>query len=142
MVQLVRVTGGLPEGFEALRAAADAEGFGAMSRLAGEWAERPEMFACLLAAPGPAGGLSAIGGLTAEPQPQGEPAMRIRRPYVHPEARRAGVGTVLVNALVQEALDSVRLVTVNAAATLAPAFWTGLGFVRVQGRPWTHELRG
>ena len=38
MVQLVRVIDDLPDGFDALRAEADAEGFKAMSRLAAEWA--------------------------------------------------------------------------------------------------------
>jgi GNAT superfamily N-acetyltransferase len=140
MVQLVRVTDQLPEGFDALCAAADAEGFNAMRRLQAEWSATPELFACLLAAPSP-GGLLAIGGLTAEPHPQGEPAMRIRRPYVHPDARRGGVGSVLVNALVQEALDAAILVTVNARDTLAPGFWTSLGFRAVAGRPWSHEFR-
>ena len=140
MVQLVRVMDTLPEGFAALRAAADAEGFRAMDRLEAEWAQTPELFACLLAAPGP-GRLLAIGGLTPEPEPADGPALRLRRLYVHPEARRAGVGRALANALLQEALDSVALVTVNAADTLSEEFWIGLGFRRVAGRPWTHAFR-
>ncbi|WP_374472789.1 GNAT family N-acetyltransferase [Phenylobacterium sp.] len=140
MIQLVRISDELPEGFAALRAAADAEGFNALRRLEAEWAATPALYACLLAAPSPEG-LLAIGGLTAEPEPQHEPAMRIRRPYVHPDARRRGIGRTLVNALVQEALDSVWLVTVNARNTLAPAFWTSLGFRAVAGRPWSHEFR-
>ncbi|HEY8616445.1 GNAT family N-acetyltransferase [Phenylobacterium sp.] len=140
MVQLVRVAGELPEGFAALRAAANAERFNALRRLEAEWAATPEMFVCLLAASSPEG-LSAIGGLTHEPEPGPERAMRVRRLYVHPDARRCGVGRTLVNALVQEALDSVTLVTVNARDTLAPSFWTQLGFRAVAGRPWTHEFR-
>lgn len=139
-MQLVRIDEELPEGFEALRAEADAEGFRAMSRLAGEWAASPGMFACLFAAV-PGGRLAGIGGLTAEPEPAGEPAMRMRRLYVRPDARRAGVGRTLANALLQEALDIVPLVTVNAGGTLAPAFWTSLGFRLVDSRPWTHEFR-
>ena len=140
MMQLIRVQDDLPDDFSTLRAEADAEGFRAMSRLAAEWAATPGMFVCLLAAVD-AGGLAAIGGLTAEPEPAGEPALRMRRLYVRPAARRAGVGRTLANALLQEALDSVALVTVNAGGTLAPAFWTALGFTVVQGRPWTHEFR-
>lgn len=142
MIQLVRVTHDLPEGFDALRAEADAEGFRAMSRLAAEWAATPEMFLCLLAAPDGLGGLAGIGGLTHEPEPGGEPAMRMRRLYVRPGARRGGVGRTIVNALLQEALDTVSLVTVNAGGTISPAFWSGLDFTRVEGRPWTHEFRG
>lgn len=141
MVQLVRVIGGLPDGFDSLRAEADAEGFQAMSRLATEWATTPEMFDCLL---GVLAGdsLAAIGGLTAEPSAADEPAMRMRRLYVRPAARRSGVGRTLANALLQEALDSASLVTVNAGTTLAPAFWTALDFRQVEGLPWTHEFRG
>jgi GNAT superfamily N-acetyltransferase len=137
MVQLVRIVGGLPEGFAALRAAADAEGFRALSRLQAEW---PGPFVTLLAAYLD-GGLAGVGGLTAEPGETDAPALRIRRLYVHPQARRAGVGTALVNALLQEALGSARLVTVNAADTSSPEFWTWLGFRPAAGRAWTHEFR-
>jgi GNAT superfamily N-acetyltransferase len=140
MVQLVRITDDLPDGFAQLQAEADAEGFRAMSRLAAEWAATPSMFCCLLGALG-GPGLLAVGGLTAEPEPMPEPAMRMRRLYVSPDARRGGVGLTLANALLQEALDTVDLVTVNAASTLAPAFWTALGFQPVAGQPWTHEFR-
>lgn len=140
MIQLVRVTHDLPDGFDALRAEADAEGFRAMSRLAAEWAATPEMFLCLLAAPDGLGGLAGIGGLTHEPEPGGEPAMRMRRLYVRPGARRGGVGRTLVNALLQEALDSVSLVTINARDTLAPAFWEALGFDIVDRLPWSHQF--
>jgi GNAT superfamily N-acetyltransferase len=141
MVQLIRIQDDLPNGFAALRAEADAEGFRALSRLTAEWAATPELFVCLLAAGDGAGGLAAIGGLTAEPEPVDEPAMRVRRLYVGRQARRGGIGRILVNALLQEALDSVALVTVNAGGTIAPAFWTGLDFRSVTGRPWTHEFR-
>ncbi|MDZ4374430.1 MAG: GNAT family N-acetyltransferase [Phenylobacterium sp.] len=140
MVQLVRVQDALPEGFAYLRSEADAEGFRAMSRLAAEWAATPEMFACLLAAPDGMSGLDGIGGLTLEPEPAGQAAMRMRRLYVRPGARRRGVGRTLVNALLQEALDGVSLVTINAGGTLAPAFWEALGFEPVEGRPWTHQF--
>jgi GNAT superfamily N-acetyltransferase len=140
MVQLIRVLDDLPDGFADLRAAADAEGFNALSRLAAEWPSASDLFVCLLAAPSPHG-LMALGGLTPEPEPQGEPALRLRRLYVHPQARRRGVGRTLVNALLQEALDSVRLVTLNGRDTLAPDFWAALGFRAAAGRPWTHEFR-
>lgn len=139
MVQLVRIDGALPLDFARLRAAADAEGFRALARLDAEWAATPGMFVCLLAA-FQADRLVAIGGLTEEPEPQGKAAMRMRRLYVDPAARRSGVGRVLVNALLQEALDSVSLVTINARGTLAPAFWEAMGFERVDDRPWSHQF--
>lgn len=140
MIQLVRIADDLPDGFARLRAAADAEGFRAPARLESEWANDPAMFVCLLAAL-QAGRLAAIGGLTPEPEPRGQAAMRIRRLYVDPAARRSGIGRTLVNALLQEALETVSLVTVNAVGTISPAFWSGLDFERVDGRPWTHEVR-
>lgn len=141
MTQLIRITDDLPDGFDSLRADADAEGFRAMSRLSAEWAETPEMFACLLAAPDGLGGLAGIGGLTLEPEAVEEPAMRMRRLYIRPSARRGGLGRTIVNALLQQALESVSLVTVNAGGAISPSFWAGLDFVRVEGRPWTHEFR-
>ena len=51
------------------------------------------------------------------------------------------MGRAILNALLQEALDNVDLVTINAADTLSPAFWTALGFKAVTGKPWTHEFR-
>jgi GNAT superfamily N-acetyltransferase len=67
--------------------------------------------------------------------------MRLRRLYVAPAARRKGAGRTLAQALIQEALDSVPMVTVNARDTLAPAFWKALGFEPVNGRAWSHQLR-
>ena len=139
-VQLVRIEDALPDGFAALQAEADHEGFRALSRLAAEFHEAPDMFVCLLAALS-GEGVTAIGGLTEEPEPADAPALRMRRLYVRPDVRRTGVGRRLANALLQEALGRVSLVTVNARTTLAPAFWTALGFSAVASRPWTHEFR-
>lgn len=138
-MQLVRIQDDLPEDFGRLRAAADAEGFRALARLAAEWAQDRDAFVCLLGAMQD-DRLAAIGGLTPEPEPQDQAAMRVRRLYVDPAARRSGVGRTLVNALLQEALDSVSLVTINARDTLAPAFWTALGFERVTDLPWSHQF--
>lgn len=138
-MQLVRIEDDLPEDFARLRAAADAEGFRALARLEAEWAENRDAFVCLLGAM-QGDRLAAIGGLTPEPEPLGRAAMRIRRLYVDPSARRSGVGRTLVNALLQEALDSVSLVTINARDTLSPAFWDALGFERVADLPWSHQF--
>ena len=138
-MQLVRIQDDLPADFARLRAAADAEGFRALARLEAEWAEDRGAFVCLLGAM-QGDRLAAIGGLTSEPEPRGQAAMRVRRLYVDPGARRSGVGRTLVNALLQEALDSVSLVTINARDTLAPAFWTAVGFERVTDLPWSHQF--
>jgi GNAT superfamily N-acetyltransferase len=112
-----------------------------MGRLAAEWAERPAMFHALIAA-WRDGGLVGVGGITDEPEPAAEPAWRMRRLYVAPAARRQGVARTLVNALLQEALGAVRLVTVHAPAAEAARFWDAMGFSAVAGRAWSLEQRG
>jgi GNAT superfamily N-acetyltransferase len=140
-LRLVRITEALPEGFEVLRAAAEAEGHRHLSRLAADWAERPDMFHALLAAHAD-GDLVGIGGITDEPEDAGEPAWRMRRLYVAPAARRRGVARSLANALTQEALGAVRLATVHAGDADAARFWEAMGFEAVAGRAWSHEVRG
>jgi GNAT superfamily N-acetyltransferase len=140
-LQLVRIDGEPPAGFERLRAEAAAAGYRHMDRFAEEWARTPRMFHALLAAFA-AGELVGLGAITDEPVPAGEPAWRMRRLYVAKAARGAGVGRTLANALLQEALDNVRLVTVHAGDAAAGRFWQALGFRSVEGRPWSHEYRG
>lgn len=135
-MQLVRILDELPEGFAALRAEAAAQGHRHMDRLAQEWVQTPKLFVALLAAF--AGDeLVGIGGLTAEPEPAPEPAMRMRRLYVAKAARGQGVARLIVNALLQEALGEVRLVTVHSHGG-ATGFWEAMGFTPVVGRPWSH----
>lgn len=139
MVQLVRVIETLPDGFDALRAEAEAEGHRHLTRLAQEWAEDPEGFTALLAAFLDAE-LVAIGGLTPEPTACAGEAWRMRRLYVAPSARRRGVGRALANALLTEALNLTRLVTVHAGTPEAAAFWEALGYEPVTGRAWSHQF--
>lgn len=134
MVQLVRLTDGLPEGFDALMALATAEGHRNMTRLADEVATGSTAFIALLAAMS-GGGLVGIGGMTLEPEPAPEPAIRMRRLYVAPSARREGVARTLVSALLQEAWDQVDLVTVHAGSQEAGWFWEAQGFSVVEGLP-------
>ena len=110
-LQLVRMDDGLPEGFPALRAEADAEGHRHMSRLAAEVAETPQMFTVLLAARLD-GDLVGVGGLT--PEPADPSAHRMRRLFVSARARRRGVARTLANALLHEALQHTRHVTFHA----------------------------
>ncbi|RAK60464.1 GNAT family N-acetyltransferase [Phenylobacterium hankyongense] len=144
MLQLARLSDELPTGFAALRCEADADGYRHMARLAQDWESGAERFD----RPGEAllaafldGELAGIGGMTQEPLPAPEPALRIRRFYVKQGARRQGLGRTLANALLQEALDQVALVTVHAARPPAPAFWEALGFSPTPDHGWSHELR-
>lgn len=140
MIQLVRIEDGLPDGFEALRLEADREGHNNMSRLAAERSAGEPFFVALLAAY-VGGELVGIGGLTAEPEPSDEPALRMRRFYVRPAARRGGIGRTLASALIQEALDQAPLITVHAGDAAAARFWEAQGFTPVEGLAWSHELR-
>lgn len=140
MVQLVRVIDDLPDGFDALRAEAEAEGHRHLTRLAAEWADDPGRFPAVLAALA-GGDLVGIGALTREPEPAAEPALRMRRLYVARAARRQGVARAMASALLQEALDQVRLVTVHAGNPDAALFWEAQGFAPVAGAAWSHEFR-
>lgn len=140
MLQLVRIDRELPEGFDRLRAEAEAEGHRHMTRLAEELASGAARFEALFAA-FQEGGLVGIGGMTAEPTPAVEPAFRMRRLYVAPSARRAGVARSLASALLQEAFGQVGLVTVHAGGEAASQFWEAQGFEAVQRHAWSHAIR-
>ena len=80
---------------------------------------------CLLTAYS-AGVLAAIGGITIDPIVPD--ALRMRRFYVRPAFRRTGIGREIALALLEGALQRVRVVTLNAAEKSVP-FWESLGFV-------------
>lgn len=144
MIQLVRIMDALPDGFEQLCDEAKAEGHRHMARLADDWACGAQRFdrdgEALLAAY-LEGDLVGVGGLTLEPTPTAEPALRMRRLYVSPGSRRAGVARAIASALAQEALGQVALITVHAGDDGAARFWEAQDFKPVEGRPWSHELR-
>ena len=108
-----------------------------MSRLAVEMAETPRMFTALLAA-FDGGELVGIGGVA--PEPTDASAQRMRRLFVTGHARRRGVARALANALLQEALQHTRRVTVHAGNPGAERFWEAMGFAPVASRPWGHEF--
>lgn len=144
MIQLVRVFDDLPEGFETLREAADREGVRNMATLAEQWRDGSQRFADpgALFAAFIDGELAGIGGVT----PQAglpEPAMRMRRLYVAPVFRRAGVGQALAGAMIQQSLQAASLLTSNARASEAAGpFWEAMGFERVEADGHTYQLRG
>lgn len=143
MIQLVRVIDELPGDFERLRSAATAEGHRHLDRLGHEWSSGVQRFAgsgeALLTAY-QEGELVGIGGITHEASEAAEPALRMRRPFVHPDARRTGVARTIVAALIQEGFDNAALLTVHAGDGTASAFWEAQGFHRVVGRAWSLEL--
>ncbi|MGG7566066.1 GNAT family N-acetyltransferase [Rhodovulum sp. DZ06] len=134
----------LPEGLGALRAAAAAEGFRFLDRLAADWTSGETRFD----APGEAlfaawrgGALVAIGGVTRDPwagaAPEPSRTGRLRRFYVHPSARRRGVGAALLAELIAAArphFTRLRLRTDESAA----AFYAALGFAQTAEPGATH----
>jgi GNAT superfamily N-acetyltransferase len=105
-----------------------AEGYLFVERLAADWEAgrmRFEREGEALLAARLTGILAGIGGLTIEPVVPG--ALRMRRFYVRPTFRRAGIGRKLATALLERARRISPVVTVNAAPA-SVSFWESLGF--------------
>lgn len=144
MIQIVRVTDDLPEGFGPLQKMASDEGVRNMALLADQWASGEERFADpgALFAAFIDGDLAGVGGVTVQTGLD-EPAMRMRRLYVAPDFRRAGVGQALAGAMIQQGLQAAHLLVANArASATAPVFWYAMDFERVDGEDFTHRMRG
>jgi GNAT superfamily N-acetyltransferase len=115
-VRFQRVVNELPADFKAMRREARTEGHQFLDRLASDWVsgamrfERPGE--ALLAAYSE-GVLAAIGGITIDPIVPD--ALRIWRFYVRPAFRRTGIGGEVALALLEGALQRVRVVTLKAA---------------------------
>lgn len=82
------------------------------------------------------GVLVGIGGITIEPVVPG--ALRMRRFYVRPAFRQAGVGGKLAMALLAGVRPN-QLITINAAPRSIP-FWKSIGFTADQHDGHTHTL--
>jgi GNAT superfamily N-acetyltransferase len=143
VVRLVRLVEDLPHEFDVILAEAAAEGVRNMAALASQvgsaddpFREPGALFAALVD-----GALAGVGGVTAETGLD-EPAMRMRRLYVRPSFRRAGVARALAGAMMQQGFQSAPLLTLNARASdAAPSFWEAMGFQPVDWPGITHALR-
>jgi GNAT superfamily N-acetyltransferase len=140
-VRFQRVVDELPADFKAMRREARAEGYQFLDRLANDWASGAVRFdrpGEVLFAAYSEGVLAAIGGITIDPTvPE---ALRMRRFYVRPTFRRTGIGREIALALLEGALQRVRVVTLNAAVKSTP-FWENLGFVPQARDGHTHIWR-
>ena len=141
LVRLQPVVDQLPADFDTVQAQARAEGYRFLDRLASDWASGAMRFdrpgEALLAAYSE-GVLAAIGGITIDPIVSD--ALRMRRFYVRPAFRRAGIGREIALALLEGALQRVGVVTLNAAVKSVP-FWENLGFVPQARDGHTHIWR-
>ncbi|WP_271581789.1 GNAT family N-acetyltransferase [Bradyrhizobium sp. CCBAU 45389] len=138
IISLERTADTLPADFPELEADAKADGHANMTRLVAEFAHDRGMFhaifTCLLG-----GRLVGIGAITNEPAPTPIPMWRMRRLYVHRNHRRRKIAQAIANALLQEAVGKVSIVTVHAGHEGAARFWEAVGFRQVEGQPWSHE---
>jgi GNAT superfamily N-acetyltransferase len=140
-VRLQRVIDELPTDFDTIRLEARAEGHKFLDRHANDWVSGVIRFdrpgEALLAAYSDEI-LAAIGGITIDPVVPD--ALRMRRFYVRPAFRRAGIGREIALALLEGALQRVRVVTLNAAVESVP-FWKALRFVPQARDGHTHIWR-
>jgi GNAT superfamily N-acetyltransferase len=141
-IELRRIALPLP-GLDALIAESLAQGFQFLTTLEREWQTGENRFS----APGEGlfggfGGaeLVAIGGLNRDPF-LGDPAVgRIRRVYVRTASRRLGVGTQLVERLLDEGRQHFRSVRLRAVTPDAARLYETLGFRPIADPHATHIL--
>lgn len=143
VVTILRVVEALPHGFDVMSAEAAAEGVRNMAMLKAEFgsADDPYVDPGALFAAFADGALAGVGGVTVQAG-LAEPAMRMRRLYVRPAFRRAGVARALAGAMMQQGFQAAPLLVLNAAASdAAPPFWEAMGFQRGDWPGTTHALR-
>jgi GNAT superfamily N-acetyltransferase len=140
MIRLERIVDALPADFDALRAAARAEGFGMLDVLAADWKAQKIRFdgdGEALVAGYSDDSLAGVGGMTLDPFTLG--ALRMRRFYVPVSYRRLGIGEAIAGALLARPATAGRIVTTNAAPG-SEAFWESLGFIPARRERQTHVL--
>ena len=127
----------LPPGLDELARAATDEGHQHVARLIGDFktganrfdAPGEALFACF-EAERPV----AVGGLNRDPYlqaSQAHPGGRVRRVYVHPDHRRAGVGARLIKTIESHAAKHFDRLQLFTSSCQAGRFYRALGFERV-----------
>lgn len=142
MTQVVRLAAALPESFAKLNAAARAEGYDFLDRLAKNWRDGAYLGDTDASVFGvfAEGDLIAIGAQTADEYDPAPDHRRLRHFYVHPDARRTGVGRTLAGALILEAFQHAPHLHLRATQDLSRAFWDAMGFERVDRPDRSHKL--
>jgi len=140
--QVVRIVADLPERFDDLAGSARAEGYTFLDRLSARWrygAYANDRYASVFAIFGDATPI-AIGAQTFDEYDPSPDHRRLRHFYVHPDARRAGIGRSLAGALIQEAFQIAPRLHLRATHAQSIAFWDAMGFKRVQRDDRSHIL--
>ena len=142
MTQVARIDANLPATFEALAQTARDEGYTFLDRLAARWrgAEYDTDADASVFGVFGEGALIAIGAQTYDEYDPSPAHRRLRHFYVHPDARRNGVGRALAGALIQEAFQRAPLLHLRATHDLSRAFWDAMGFERVDRPDRSHRL--
>ena len=141
-MDIIRIEGDLPADIDTLAPFATAEGVGIIDALITEWVSRTNRFGQpheMLLCARIGGRLAGTGGITHDYNfPE---ALRMRRIYVHPNFRNAGVARALAECLITDARQHVTWLTCHASTPSGLRFWERMGFVPVAAETHTHELR-
>ncbi|WP_042222200.1 GNAT family N-acetyltransferase [Oceanobacillus manasiensis] len=76
------------------------------------------------------GTLIAVAGLNKDPFSKDHSIGRIRRFYVSKEIRRNGLGTILVNRIIDEAKKYYKVIVLHTDTKQADKFYTSIGFTK------------
>ena len=88
------------------------------------------------------GRLIAIGGLNRDPYTDKEGIGRLRRFYISPEERREGIGTRLLNKIIEHGQEHFSEIVVRTDSSSADAFYRANGFSGDLGLPdATHSIK-
>lgn len=142
---LVRVVTQLPPSIAELVEVSLAEGFGAIRRLCEAWEAGTNRFA----RPGEAllearigSRLVAVCGLNVDPYLDDPRVGRLRHLYVHPDARRRGIATQLVDRIIVMATGRFDRLRLRTDRPDADAFYRSRGFKPLAASPdATHQRR-
>lgn len=85
--------------------------------------------------------LVGVGGLNRDPYTEQEGVGRLRHLYVAPDARRHGVGQMLVERIITQAKGSFAMLRLRTPSADAAAFYRRLGFVETNEDAATHLMR-
>lgn len=119
------------------------EGFRFMRRLEDEWqsgANRFQSAGEFMLGAHADGRLIAVGGLNVDPYAAAEGIGRVRHVYVARDARRSGVGAMLVRRIMADATPTFSVLRLRTDTAEAAAFYERLGFQPTTEPAATHII--